>query len=80
MADEHFPFADVRVSAEGLSLPELKWRELVFIGAVRCSDGVWVRDPERPMPPFEGGEPFPAGRRFELVGREAGRVVLRQLP
>ena len=80
MADQRFPFADVRVTSEGLSLPALKWRELVFIGAVRCSDGAWARDPERPMPPFEGPEPFPEGSRFELAGRESGRVVLRRLP
>lgn len=79
MADEQFPFADVRVTPEGLSLPELKWRELVFIGAVRCSAGTWERDPERPMPPFEGPAPFPPGCRFELAGREAGRVLLRRL-
>jgi len=79
MAEEQIPFGDVRAVEGGFTLPELKWRELVFVGAV-CREGTaWVRDPSRPMPPFEEPEPFPPGARFELVGSEGGRVRLRRL-
>jgi hypothetical protein len=79
VAEEQLPFADVRTTPEGLSLPELKWRELVFVGALREQGGVWQRDPSRPMPRFEDPEPFPPGRRFVLVSRAEGRVHLRRL-
>jgi len=79
VAEEELPFADVRFDGEGVSLPDLKWRELVFVGAVRFEDGAWSRDPGRPMPPFRPPEPFPPGQRFELTGREGGRVRLRRL-
>ena len=32
MADEQRPFEDVRETADGFSIPELKWRELLFVG------------------------------------------------
>ena len=35
MAGNPQPFEDVVVTDDGFSIPELKWRELVFIGAVR---------------------------------------------
>jgi hypothetical protein len=74
------PFADVRVLPEGLSLPDLKWRELLFIGALRPDGDAFVRDPDRPMPPFALGDVFPAGARFRLAGREGARVLVQRLP
>jgi hypothetical protein len=35
MADHQEPFADVVPVEGGFSIPELKWRELLFIGALR---------------------------------------------
>ena len=77
MADQE-PFADVRPTADGFSLPELKWRELVFVGALRERAGLWERDPSRPLPPFRDPGLFPVGVAFELVGRAGGRVRLRR--
>lgn len=70
------PYADVRVGANGaLSLPALKWRELLFTGALRAEGDAFVRDPARPMAPFAAGDLFPVGVRFRarLEGR---RVVV----
>jgi hypothetical protein len=79
MADEQQPFADVREEASGFSIPELKWRELVFVGAVRpTGDGTWERDRSRPMPPFRAGELFPEGARF-VAERHEGRVLVRRI-
>jgi hypothetical protein len=74
------PFADVQVLPDGLSLPDLKWRELLFIGALRAEGDTYVRDPSRPMPPFAQGDPFPEGARFRVAGRQAHRVLLQRLP
>ena len=78
MADEQQPFADVRLLEDGLSLPELKWRELLFIGALQTDGAAFVRDPLRPLPAFRIPDLFPEGVRFRasLQGR---RVVLRRL-
>ena len=70
------PFADVRPLEDGFSLPELKWRELLFIGALRPDGDAYVRDPGRPLPEFHLPGLFPEGRRFR-VAREGDRVVLR---
>lgn len=76
MTDDQ-PFADVRAEPGGFSLPELKWRELLFIRALRSlPDGGYERDTSRPMPPFAGRDPFPAAVRFRIVERRDGRVVL----
>lgn len=75
--DDQTPFADVRVSEAGFSIPELKWRELLFIGAMRPEGDAFVRDPSRPMPPFRVPDLFPEGVRF-AVSREGGRVRLRE--
>jgi hypothetical protein len=76
MADPQDPFADVVLVEGGFSIPELKWRELVFIGALRPEGDAFVRDPARPLPPFRHEGLFPEGVRFRVV-REAGRVLLR---
>jgi hypothetical protein len=75
MADEERPFEDVQVTADGFSIPELKWRELLFVGAMRGEGGTFVRDPSRPLPPFRIPELFPEGQRFTAT-RAGRRVVL----
>jgi hypothetical protein len=75
MKDEP-PYGDVELTAHGFSIPELKWRELVFVGAVRVDGDAWVRDPSRPLPPFRLPDLFPEGVRFR-ISRAAGRVHLR---
>jgi hypothetical protein len=74
--DDQSPFADVCVLADGsFSIPELKWRELVFIGALRADGEAYVRDPARPLPPFERAGLFPEGVRLRVV-RDEARVVI----
>ncbi len=77
MADEERPFEDVLEAEDGFSLPELKWRELVFVGAMRRDGDAFLRDPTRPLPPFRRLDLFPEGRRF-TVTRAGGRVVVRR--
>ena len=72
------PFEDVVVSENGFSIPELKWRELLFIGAVRADGDQFVLDPARPLPPFRDPGLFPAGGRFR-ASRGAGRVRIERL-
>ena len=77
MADHQDPFADVLpVEGGGFSLPELKWRELLFVGALRREGDAFVRDPARSLPPFRREGLFPEGVRFRAE-RSAGRVVVR---
>jgi hypothetical protein len=76
MADQD-PFADVHVLQAGFSIPELKWRELVFIGALRPDGEAFVRDPARPLPPFRLPDLFPEGVRFRIE-RGDGRVLVRR--
>lgn len=77
MADEPLPFADVRPEEGGFSIPELKWRELLFIGALRADGDAFVRDLSRPFPPFLKGGLFPEDGRFQATRRE-GRVLIRR--
>ncbi len=79
MAEEREPFADVILLADGFSLPELKWRELLFIGALRAEGTSFVREPSRPLPPFHRPGLFPEGARFR-VDRWEGRVIVRREP
>lgn len=76
MAGDQEPFADVRDEEGGFSIPELKWRELLFVGALRPEGDVFVRDTARPLPPFRREDLFPPGVRFRAE-RAGGRVVLR---
>ena len=72
--DPQDPFADVVPFEGGFSIPELKWRELLFVGALRPDgEGSFVRDPARPLPPFRREGLFPEGVRFR-VERAGGRV------
>ena len=77
--DEPSPFADVRFEAGGFSIPELKWRELLFVGALRAEGEAFVRDADRPLPAFRFPDLFPEGRRFRAV-RQGGRVRIEPLP
>ena len=78
MADQREPFVDVRVTEDGFSIPELKWRELVFVGAVRLEHGRWVRDPSRPLPVFRAPDLLPEGVGFRVVCREGRAFVSRE--
>jgi hypothetical protein len=71
------PFEDVRLLPGGFSIPELKWRELLFVGALREEGGHYVRDVARPLPPFAVPDLFPPGVAFRAV-REGGRVRLER--
>jgi hypothetical protein len=75
MVDQQ-PFADVVLLDDGFSLPELKWRELLFVGALRPEGDLFVRDPSRPLSPFRLPGLFPEGVRFRAI-REGRRVVVR---
>ena len=79
MAEHQEPFADVRSLEDGFSIPELKWRELVFVGAVRAEGDHWVRDPSRALPPFRAKDLFPEGVRFRAQ-RQGSRVLVRREP
>jgi hypothetical protein len=76
--DEERPFADVVLRAGGFSIPELKWRELLFIGALRAEAGAYVRDPSRPLPAFCKPDLFPEGVRFS-VGAAGKRVLIQRV-
>jgi hypothetical protein len=76
--DEQQPFADVRGGPDGFSIPELKWRELLFIGALRREGEDFVRDPARPLPSFRIPGLFPDGARFR-ADPAGGRVLLRRV-
>lgn len=78
MAEEQTPFADVRVVESGFWIPELKWRELLFIGALKPDGGAYVRDPSRPLPPFRIPDLFPHGVRFG-ARNEGGRIFVRRV-
>jgi hypothetical protein len=76
MAEESTPFLDVIPLEGGFSIPELKWRELVFVGALRREGELFVRDPARPLPLFAAPDLFPEDRRFR-VEPSGGRVIVR---
>lgn len=79
-------FEDVKKFEGGvLDLPDLKFRELIFIGALRRTDA--GADPEkaevmvdetRPMPPFREEGLFPPRSRFSVL-RRAGRARFTRL-
>ena len=77
MVDER-PFEDVQETEDGFSIPELKWRELLFVGALRREGEAFVRDPSRPMQPFREPDLFPEGVLFIAIP-DGARVRLRRL-
>lgn len=63
------PFHDLTPEGDegAFSLPARKWREIVFVGAMREDGaGVYVRDPARPLPPMRQPDLFAEGRRFRV--------------
>ena len=68
----------MRETGDGFSIPELKWRELLFVGALRPDGEGFVRDPARPLPPFRVPGLFPEGARFTASLQE-GRVLIRRV-
>jgi hypothetical protein len=72
------PFADVVLFEDGFSLPELKWRELLFIGALKREGDHYVRDPARPLPEFHIPGLFPEGVPLR-ASKLRGRVRLQRL-
>jgi len=79
LAEEQQPFVDVELTAEGFSIPELKWRELLFVGAVKAEGEGFVRDPSRPLPPFRLSGLFPVGVCFR-IRRVGARIHVRSPP
>lgn len=75
--DDQTPFEDVRFDEDGFSIPELKWRELLFIGALKPDGEAYLRDASRPLPPFRIPDLFPESARFSAC-REGRRVRLRR--
>jgi hypothetical protein len=68
-------YVDVQITAQGFSIPLIKWRELLFTGAMRRDGDAYVRDPSRPLPSFERADLFTDDARFTVVVR-AGRIEL----
>ena len=74
------PFHDLRPVGDrgAFSVPLRKWREILFVGAMReTEDGIYVRDPSRPLPPMRQPEYFAEGKRFRaerLPDRSRGRA------
>ncbi len=61
------PFHNVSGDDSGaLVLPLRKWREILFVGAMRPVEGGYVRDPERPLPPLRTSRALPLGRKFRV--------------
>ena len=77
MVDER-PFEDVRPCEVGFSIPELKWRELLFVGALRAEGPAFVRDASRPLPSFAVPDLFPVGVRFRVYA-EGTRVRIQRI-
>ena len=77
--DAQQPFADVElVPPDGFSIPELKWRELLFVGALRRDGDDFMRDPSRPLPAFRIPDLFPEGARFRAQS-DGRRVLVRRV-
>jgi len=74
MRDER-PFFDLVPTRDGgCTLPLRKWRELLFIGAMRADgDGLFRRDPSRPLPPMARPDFFAPDRRYRAERVERPR-------
>jgi hypothetical protein len=69
---------DVRGESASFSIPRRKWRELLFIGAMKAEGDYFVRDPSRPLPLFREPDLFPEGARF-AVREEGKRAYVRRV-
>ena len=71
-------FADLVLTDRGFSIPQLKWRELVFTGALTRRGRFFTREPGPAFPPFENPDLFPVGVSLR-VSFEQGRVHLERV-
>lgn len=72
------PFFDIDGESSCFSIPQRKWRELVFIGAMIRDGEDFVRDPSRPLPFFRVPDLFPVGARFQ-VEEDGKRATVRRI-
>ena len=65
------PYQDVERDRLAFTLPQLKWREILFVGALVKEGDHYVRDASRPLPRFRDPDLFPLGARFRarVVGQ-----------
>jgi hypothetical protein len=73
------PYLNVTGEGSSFSLPRRKWRELLFVGALVPSGEFFVRNPERPLPPFRDPDLFPEGVRFRVRPEEGDRVRVERV-
>ena len=78
MVDER-PFENVEREGGSFLLPRRKWRELLFIGALKPEGELFVRDPSRPMPAFRDPDLFPEGVRFRVHPHEGDQVRIERV-
>ena len=68
--DRNKPYIDIEGDSGSFSITRLKWRELLFVGALVPEGEYYVRDPSRPLPEFRIPNLFPTQVKFRV--REAG--------
>jgi hypothetical protein len=78
MVDES-DYLNVVGESAAFSLPRRKWRELLFVGALVPSGEFFVRNPERPLPPFRNPDLFPEGVRFRVSPEAFDRVRVERV-
>jgi hypothetical protein len=78
MVDES-PYLNVVGERPSFSLPRRKWRELLFVGALVPSGEFFVRNPERPLPPFRDPDLFPEGVCFRVAPEPGDRVRVQRV-
>jgi hypothetical protein len=78
MVDES-DYLNVAGERSSFSLPRRKWRELLFIGALVAEGDLFVRNPERPLPPFRDPDLFPEGVRFRVSIEPPDRVRVERV-
>jgi hypothetical protein len=71
--DRNKPYIDIEGDSGSFSITRLKWRELLFVGALVPEGEYFVRDPSRPLPSFRIPNLFPDAVKFRA--REAGNRV-----
>lgn len=77
--EEEKPYLDIDGGRESFTLPLLKWRELLFVGALVHDGDTYRRDPARPLPPLREPDLFPEGARFR-AREEGDRVRIERVP